>query len=579
MSVSILNLASLDFNTIANDLKTFYKNKPEWSDYDFESEGLATTLLMDIHSAITYKLNVYANAELNETFLSTAKTRDAVVRKAKMLNYRIQSCNAADATLRLTFRPSTYPAQIIIPKYTRFNALDINGNSFNFLTMQTYYCYPNENYEYICDINVIQGIQYEYSWIVANNQKIFTIPNNGVDTRRMTVQVKQSESDLNWVTYNESSNIIDNNENSTVYFVQEGANQLFEFYFGDDNVGKAIKDGNIIKLSYIVTEGVNGNNLTEFNLLDTLDYDCEVTTVVPSANGKDIESISSIKRYAPMVRNAQGRAVNAEDFEAIIKERISQIDSISTWGGEENTPPLYGKVCISAITSSNYVLSDTLKEQVNNLFNGNNIIGSKQLYWVEPIMVDLIPNLHIYYDTNTSLSQSDLELIIRYGINVYNNSSRTFNYEFDISSFIEFLKGLNTAFLDIIVDNKLQYNTLNYKTMTSLNVDFQNSLVENSLNSNKYFNDDNLIAFLRDDGKGYINEYVNNNGVDVISKSKIGTINYTTGAVVIDTISISEMMGDDYFRINVTPSNNKIAVKHNVLLNIPFDSAVINLIG
>ena len=115
--------------------------------------------------------------------------------------------------------------------------------------------------------------------------------------------------------------------------------------------------------------------------------------------------------------------------------------------------------------------------------------------------------------------------------------------------------------------------------MTSLNVDFQNSLVENSLNSNKYFNDDNLIAFLRDDGKGYINEYVNNNGVDVISKSKIGTINYTTGAVVIDTISISEMMGDDYFRINVTPSNNKIAVKHNVLLNIPFDSAVINLIG
>ena len=117
MSVSTLNLASLDFNTIANDLKEFYKNKPEWKDYDFESEGLATTLLMDIHNAITYKLNVYANAELNETFLSTARTRDAVVRKAKMLNYRIQSAIGADATLRLTFAPSTYPAQIIIPKY------------------------------------------------------------------------------------------------------------------------------------------------------------------------------------------------------------------------------------------------------------------------------------------------------------------------------------------------------------------------------------------------------------------------------------------------------------------------------
>ena len=579
MSVSTLNLASLDFNTIANDLKKFFKSKEEWKDYDFESEGLATTLLMDIHSAITYKLNVYANAELNETFLSTARTRDAVVRKAKMLNYRIQSSNAADATIRLTFSPNGYPAQIIIPKYTRFNAQDINGNNFYFLTMQTYYCYPDENYNYIVDINVVQGIQYEYSWVVANNQKIFTIPNQGVDTRRMSIQVKQSESDLNWVTYKESSNIIDNNENSTVYFVQEGANQLFEFYFGDDNVGKAIKDGNIIKINYIITEGANGNNLTEFNLIDTLDYSCVVTTVVPSANGKDIESISSIKRYAPMVRNAQGRAVNAEDFESIIKERISQIDSISTWGGEENTPPLYGKVCISAITSSNYVLSDTLKEQVNNLFNGNNIIGSKQLYWVDPIIINLIPNLHIYYDTNTSLSQSDLELIIRYGINVYNSQARTFNYEFDISTFIEFLKGLNTAFLDIIVDNKLQYNTIDYKTISNLRIDYQNGLNSGSLSSNKYFNDDNLIAYIKDDGKGYINEYVNNNGVDVISKAKIGTVNYTTGTVVIDTISINEMLGDDYFRITVTPTNNKIAVKHNVLLNIPFDSAVVNLIG
>lgn len=578
MSVSTLNLASLDFNTIANDLKTFFKNKPEWADYDFESEGLATTLLMDIHSAITYKLNVYANAELNETFLSTARTRDAVVRKAKMLNYRIQSASGADAKLKLTFAPTTYPAQIIIPKYTRFSAQDMNGNSFNFLTMQTYYCYPDNEYNYSIEIEVVQGDLYNYNWKVANNQKVFTIPNKGVDTRRMQVQVKSSESDLNWVTYTENDNIIDNNENSTIYYIQEGANELFEIYFGDDKSGKAIKDGNIIQVTYNVTEGANGNSLTSFTLLDTLDFECEVETVRPSSNGKDIESISSIKRYAPMFRNSAGRAVNADDFAAIIKQKVPQIDKISTWGGEENIPALYGKVCISAITISDYELGDTLKEQISNLFDGNNIVGSKQLYWVDPQIINLIPSLQVYYNSTTSLSKSDLELILRYGISVFNASERSFNYEFDLTTFTEFLKGLNSAFLDIIVENKLQYNTLDYNYINNLNIKFQNAITTKSLISNKYYNDNNLIAFLKDDGRGYINEYVNNNGVDVVSKSQVGTIDYN-GRVQINELTINQLLGDSYFRINVTPESNKIVTSQNVLLNIPYDIATINLIG
>lgn len=579
MSISTLNLASLDFNTINKDLKAYYKSKPEWADYDFESEGLATTLLMDIHSSITYKLNVYANAELNETFLSTAKTRDAVVRKAKMMNYRIQSANAATATIRLTFKPNGYPAQIIIPKYTKFNAQDINGSNYNFITTQTYYCKPDSNYQYIVDIEVVQGELLEYTWNVTNDQKIFTIPNSGVDTRRMDVQVKQSNSDLNWVSYYESDNIIDNNENSTVYFVQEGANQLFEIYFGDNKIGKAINNGNIIKVSYIVTSGIDGNNLTIFNLLDALDYPCEITTILPSSNGKNIESISSIKRYAPLVRNAQNRAVNASDFEAIIKEKISQIDSISTWGGEENNPPIYGKVCVSAITTSNYELSDTLKEKVNNLFNNNNIIGSKQLHWVEPQIINVIPNLSVYYNSLSSLSQNDLDLILRYGINVFNKSARRFNYEFDVSTFIEFLKSLNSAFTDIIISNTLQYELSNFDNVDSTTIEFQNGLKENSIESNKFFNKNNQLCILKDDGKGNIHEYVNNNSSYIINNANIGTVDYSAGLITIDKLDVSAILGDTYFRLNVTPTSNKIISNHNILLNIPYESAIINLIG
>ena len=576
-TVPSINLASLDFDLINSDLKTYYKSKEEWKDYDFDSTGLATTLFMDILSAVTYKQNVYLNASLNETFLSTAKTRDAVVRKAKMMNYRVSSANAAEAKVRLTFTTSTYPAHIIIPKYTRFNAQDLNGNSYNFVTMQTYYCYPDENYNYIVDVDLVQGEILEYVWNVSNNQKIFTIPNAGVDTRRMTVNVKQSDSDLNWTLYTESNNIV-NNENSTVYFVQEGANQLFEIYFGDDIVGKAIQNGNIIKLSYLVTDGTSGNNLTTFSLLDTIDYDCTIETLVSSGNGKDIESIQSIKRYAPKARNTQNRAVNAEDFEVIIKENISQIDSISTWGGEENVPAYYGKVCISAITSTNYVLSDTLKEQINSLFNDNNIIGSKQLYWVEPQLINIIPNLRVYYGS-TSLSQTDLDIILRYGINIFNKSIRQFNYTFDVSTFVEYLKSLNTAFIDIIVNNSLQYQESDFVNKDYLYINYQNSLTENTLVSNKYFNNDNLVAYIKDDGKGNIHEYISNNGVDSINDANIGNINYTTGEVTINRIKIKSILGDTTFKLNVKPSTSKIESKHNILLNIPFDLTVINMIS
>lgn len=577
-TVPSINLASLDFDLINSDLKTYYKSKEEWKDYDFDSTGLATTLFMDILSAITYKQNVYLNASLNETFLSTAKTRDAVVRKAKMMNYRVSSANAAEAKVRLTFVTSTYPAQIVIPKYTRFNAQDLNGNSYNFVTMQTYYCYPDENYNYIVDVDLIQGEILEYVWNVSNNQKIFTIPNAGVDTRRMTVNVKQSDSDLNWTLYTESINIVNNNENSNVYFVQEGANQLFEIYFGDDIVGKAIQDGNIIKISYLVTDGINGNNLTTFSLLDTIDYDCTIETLVSSGNGKDIESIQSIKRYAPKARNTQNRAVNAEDFEVIIKENIPQIDSISTWGGEENIPAYYGKVCVSAITSTNYVLSNTLKEQINSLFNDNNIIGSKQLYWVEPQIINIIPNLQVYY-SSTSLSQTDLDIILRYGINIFNKTTRQFNYTFDVSTFVEYLKSLNTAFTDIIVNNSLQYQDSNFVSKDYLYINYQNSLTENTLVSNKYFNNDNLVAYIKDDGKGNIHEYVSNNGVDSINDANIGNINYSTGEVTINRIKIKSILGDSVFKLNVKPSTSKIESKHNILLNIPFDLTVINMIS
>lgn len=576
MNISSLNLASLNFNEINYDLKQYFKSEEKWQDYDFESDGFATTLFMDIQSAITYKMNVYLNASLNETFLSTCKTRDAAVRKAKMLDYRITSPNCSEAIIRMEFTPDGYPAQIIIPKYTKFTSSDSNGNIYNFLTNETYYCYPDVDSKYIIDITIYQADKLEYTWEVLNNQKTFLIPNSNVDTKKLIVQVKDSISETNWNDYYESINIIDNNSNSLVYFIQEDSNEHYEISFGDGIIGKPIQNGNVIKIQYFVTQGTNANGLTLFTLADTLDYSSTITTQQPSANGSDIESIYSIKRYAPLKRNSQGRAVNAEDFEVIIRENISQIASVSTWGGEENNPPLFGKVCISAITTSNYSLSDSIKTKIESLFNGNNIIGSKQLYWVDSQIINMIPSLQVYCDPNTNLLKSDLEIILRYGISIYNESINSFNYTFEVSTFIEYLKALNPAFLDIIMNSTLQYQTDNYN-VSYLYIEFGNNISENTFISNKYYNSNNIICFLQDDGNGIINELTNQNGQNIINKAAVGTINYSTGYVAINDIQISALLGDTAFRCSVKPATNKIITKHNILLKIPYDLAVINI--
>lgn len=579
-NISSLNLASLDFNAINEDLKNYFKSQEKWQDYNFDTEGSATSLIMDILSAVTYKQNVYLNAALNETFLSTAKTRDAVVRKAKMSNYRIRSVTAATATVKLTFDTNgSYPAQIAIPRYTNFIARDSNGNTFNFVTDKVYYCTPDNDYNYSIEIELVQGEHIENTLEVIANQKIFTIPNRGVDTNRMSVQVKNNSSETNWTNYTESKNIINLTEDSCVYFIQEGSNELFEFYFGDDVHGKAIQDGNIIKISYISSDGRSANDLNIFELSDSLEFDCSIETVSPSANGANLESISSIKRYAPKYMASQNRAVNSGDFEAIIYTNCPQIDSISCWGGEENVPAKYGKVCISAITTSNYSLSDTLKQKVEDLFNNNTIIGSKQLYWVDPQTIHISSNIQIFYDRTTSLSQSDMEMIVRYGLSIYNQYIRGFNYTLDMSNFTSYLKSLNTAFNDVIISNNLQYQISNFNNLQNISIDFQNSLRENTLTSNRYFNGENILCYLSDNGQGIINEYTNNNGVNVINKSNVGTIKYSTGELVINDISVNSILGGNTLNLTVSPNSSKITSKHNIILNLDQDSAVITMVA
>lgn len=568
MSNPQINLASTNFDDIETSLVEWLKSRPEWADYDFTVPGSASALLIDICAGMAYKQNVQSNFALNERFLTTARLRSNVLRRAKELNYTPHSAISASAILRIKFTPDTPVDFVIIPAGTRFQA-NSNDNTYIFTTQSIYTALKED--DYTVDIEVVQGDPLTYEWTVANNQKFFVIPNPNVDVSRLKVFVKETSTDAYWTEYTRNYNIINNDSDSTVYYVEEIDQQYFRIYFGDGYISKAVNVNNLVKVEYLVTAGSAANNIGSFQLLDLLAYDSELEVLQPSYGGQDLEAIDSIKRYAPLALYSQNRAVTTEDYEYLIKTRFPQISSINVWGGEDNTPPLFGRVCISAITGGNYTLSDTLKEQISTIFDDNKIIGSKRLSWFDPEITQIITDLRVFYNPAfTTETPSTLRILLQNAMLQYQEQINKFRSTFNYSDFILFIKGLDRSFIDVICDLSLNYSYLpvSFNDLQNVNIQLNTPLKSGSLISTKYYNENNLLVYLKDDGFSTINEYTNSESNEILTRSSIGTIDYASGSVVLTDLKINALFQSDTLDIKMDPVEYNITAKFQNIFNL-----------
>lgn len=568
MSNTQIELSSVNFDDIEQSLISWLKTRPEWAEYDFTVPGSAGALLIDICSAIAYKQNVQSNFAVNERFLTTAKLRSNVLRRAKELNYSTQSAISASAILRLKFTPSGNPDFVVIPSGTRFQA---NGTDkvYTFTTLSVYTAMKED--DYTVDVEVVEGDYLNYEWTTANNQKYYVIPNPNVDISRLKVNVKYTSDDMYWTEYSRNENIVGNNADSTIYYVEEIDRQYFRVYFGDDYISKAIKPGNIVRIDYLVTSGSEANNIVSFQLVDELDYEPTIEVISPSYGGKEIEAIDSIKRYAPMAFYSQNRAVTAGDYEYLVKTRFPQISMVNAWGGEDNTPPLFGRVCLSAMTGGNYVLSEKMKDEIAKIFDDNKIIGSKRISWFDPVIVQIITNMRVFFNpTFTSETSSTLRVLVQNALLEYQERINKFQSTFNFSDFILFIKSLDRSFVDVICSLQLSYSYLptDFTQYQSVGVSFNNEIVPASLISTKYYNENNLLVYLKDDGNGVINEYTMTETKEISTKSDVGSIDYSTGIVSITDLKINALFQSDTLDITCTPVEYNISSKYQNVFNL-----------
>lgn len=364
-----LRITELEFESIKTNLKEFLKSQNIFKDYDFE--GSAMSVLIDILAYNTYYNSYYANMVANEMFLDTAMIRDSLLSHAKVLNYIPTSRQSATANVTVVVTPPVGNTQssLIMSQYQPFESQTIDGSNYTFVTNQAYSTFKENGVFTFANVQLKQGAPQTYQQLydaLINPTQEFVIPDENVDTSTLRVLVQESSTNTVSHTFIASTDITRVDGNSRVYFLGTTTSNQYKIRFGDGSIGQSLSNGNIVIMNYIVTDGPVANYANTFSTLPIggSNWVTVVTSQGPAGGGADAEDIESIRYRAPLAYSSQNRMVTARDFQTLILEKYPAIRSLSVWGGETHVPPVYGKVFLCYLLKDNMYLNQREEQRI-----------------------------------------------------------------------------------------------------------------------------------------------------------------------------------------------------------------------
>ena len=461
---SQMQIVGTDFDQIKNNLITFLQDQNVIQDASYT--GSVMSILLDILAYNTHYNAFYANMVGNEMFLDTATRRSSVVSHAKLLGYTPASktCSTAIVDITVTGLDTTITS-FVMPKYTKFLSEKLDGKNYTFVTEREYFVNNQTGTFTLSGVILKQGepLTYRYNYAsLSNPERSFIIPDNNVDLDTLGVRVQKSETDLRVESYHKYDNLLDIGPDSRVYFIQENLDGKYEIYFGNDIIGKGLQDGNVIIVEYLSTDGPESNGITNFSLLDgpLASYDSLiVTTIKPSFIGSEQENIDSIKFNAPKTYSSQGRAVTKNDYIALLRKISANkypIDAVNVWSGEENDPPLFGKIFIAIKPTAGYTLTESQKRIIKE-----DIIKPISLVTVDPEIID-VDYTFLKVETDVLVDRTrtiltDSEIRSRISTDIKNYAANTLN-SFDSTLIIpNFVSSINNLDSSIITNQQKIY--------------------------------------------------------------------------------------------------------------------------
>ena len=578
-----ITVAELDFDAIKSNIKTFLKAQSTFADYDFEGAGLS--VLLDILAYNTHYNALYTNLAVNESFLDSASKRSSIVSRAKEIGYVPHSATGATATVNIVVSGTTSsPATLTLPAYSSFSTT-IDGSNYTFYNTEAIVTSLSGSTYTFTEVQIKEGTPLTFKYTSADGVQ-YILPNSNVDLSTLKVRVQDNASSSNFETFVNQEDIINLDGASQVYFIKEIEGQLYELEFGNDTIGKALMSGNVVNLTYMITNKTEGNGARLFTYTGStlLGGVVAITTTTPAVGGADIESIDSVRYNAPRSYASQNRAVTVEDYKSIIFRLYPEAKTVNAWGGEDNIPPSYGRIYLSIQPTSTAILTDGQKEYIiREILKQKNVVSITPVI-VDPEYINLEINTSVYYNprltvkTETELKDLVINTIKAYNVENLESFTGIFRHS-NLSSQIDatedsIISNITTVKLHREID--VQYNANSTYTIYLGNPIYDSGVPEESIKSTGFYIAGNEnIMYLEDLPTygtlvGVLRMYYYVGDIKTYYRT-FGTIDYATGTITMPELEITgiDQTTSDIFELIIKPQSNDVVSIRNQLVNIP----------
>ena len=600
----LVNFANLDFDQVKTSLREYLKSNSNFTDYDFEGSNLSS--ILDVLAYNTYITSYNANMVANEVFIDSATLRENVVALARNIGYVPKSRKSALATV--TFEVDTSeinpsPSTITLKKGVVASSTGgFAGQSFVFSILEDVTVPVFDGVATFNELMIHEGVLLESNFTKSSrnlNQK-YILPNAGIDTDLIRVTVRSSEFSTAATKYSLQDSLFEINPESKVYYLQEISDERYELIFGDGVFGQALEEGAYITANYIVTNGDAANGVSGFNFAGRLTYTRNgvefnvtsgVSLLTPSiiaSGGSNIETVESIKKFAPRIYAAQNRALTSNDYETIIPSKIyPETESISVFGGEELVPPQYGKVFISIKPTFGDYLPNLIKENIKMRLKKYSVAG------IVPEILDLKylyleSDTKIYYNTNLANTSELVSTLVQNNVTKYAESTELNKYgaRFKYSKFLKVIDDSHESVtsnittiqmrrdlrvtLNALVEYQIGFgNSFYIKRMSGYNIKTSAFRVD-GIGTDVYISD--IPNSDRETGELFLFSVPSINSTSpTILRRNIGTIDYKRGVLTLNPINVlsgKTKTGQTIIEISGSPVSNDVVGLQDLYLQL-----------
>ena len=610
--MALVNFTDLDFDQIKTSLKDYLRENSNFTDYDFEGSNLSS--IIDVLAYNTYINSYNANMISNEVFIDSATLRENVVALARNIGYTPRSRTAAKAIISFfvdTTGFSTKPVTLTLRKgIVATSASRFGSESYSFSIPSDITVSVVDGIATFRDVVIYEGTFLTSNFTVSSETPAppsrYTLDNANIDTSTLEVLVRDTQSSTSSKKFVFSDTLIEVTDTSRVYFIQEIEDQRYELIFGDGIFGEKLKSLNFIDVSYITTNGESGNGISSFNfngrIVDNNNNLVStgisiLSTVNESIGGKEIESIDSVKRFAPKIYSTFNRAVTAADYEALIPKIYPEAESVSVFGGEELSPPQYGKVFITIKPFYGPFVPNSIKDNLKTQLRKYSVAGIiAEIQDLKYLYVEV--DVNAYYNPSLAPDANSVKTVVTNNITSYADSAEMNKYgaKFKYSKFQGIIDNSNDSITSNITKVEIRRDMLpKLNQVAEYELCFGNPFyIKNDDGYNIKSSGFNIFGIAE---PVYLGDKPNENGRTgtlfffrlesknnpIIVSRNVGTIDYERAEILLNPINITgtskKVLDVPIIEVSACPKSNDVIGLQDLYLQLDVKNSTVDMVS